>query len=75
MGWRADAGIPARMETSDHDPGDPAPHTGEYHEINVFGSHTGRRVYADAGTRLPSLPRGYTWRYAPDRGKLERDSV
>lgn len=49
------------MESSDHLPGDPAPLTGQYHAINVFGSTDGESVYAEAGTRLPPLPRGFTW--------------
>lgn len=47
---------------SDHQPGDPAPHTGHYEELKVFGSETGNVVYARKGDALPSAPHGFTWR-------------
>jgi hypothetical protein len=51
------------MEADEHLPGDPAPHTGQYHELNVFGTHTGRTIEVEQGERLPVLPRGFTWRH------------
>jgi hypothetical protein len=53
------------MEPDDHLPGEPARHTGQYHELNVFGTHTGRTIEAEQGEKLPSLPIGFTWRHVP----------
>ena len=47
---------------SDHKPGDPAPHTGHYEELNVFGSETGHVVHVRKGDALPGAPYGFTWR-------------
>jgi hypothetical protein len=38
------------------------PATGHYEELNVFGSPTGRVEQVPEGERLPSAPRGFTWR-------------
>jgi hypothetical protein len=46
----------------DHDPGDEAPRTGHYAEVNIFGTHTGRTVHVHEGEPLPSAPRGFAWR-------------
>ena len=46
----------------EHNPGEPASEPGEYHEVNVFGSVTGRRVRARRGDVLPLSPRGFAWR-------------
>ena len=46
----------------EHLPGEPASATGLYHEVNVFGSPTGRTVRAERGERLPLAPRGFGWR-------------
>jgi hypothetical protein len=43
--------------------------TGLYHEVNVFGTRTGRTVRAERGERLPGAPLGFGWRLtekAPD---------
>jgi hypothetical protein len=50
--------------TDEHKPGDPAPATGHYEELNVFGSHTGQVVHGTEGEPLPGAPRGFTWRRA-----------
>ena len=47
---------------NEHDPGDEAPHTGHYEELNIFGSRTGRTIHVQEGDRLPAAPRGFTWR-------------
>jgi hypothetical protein len=47
-------------------PGEPAIHTGEYHELNVFGAPTGWSVYARKDKPLPLLPRGFSWRHVPE---------
>ena len=53
----------------EHRPGEPAFATGLYHEVNVFGTRTGRTVRAERGERLPRAPRGFGWhliKQAPD---------
>jgi hypothetical protein len=54
------------MEPHDGLPGEPARHTGQYHELNVFGTHTGRTIEAERGEKLPSLPIGFTWRHVAE---------
>jgi hypothetical protein len=44
------------------DPGAPAPETGWYEDMTVFGSPTGQRVYVSQGDPLPLRPRAFTWR-------------
>jgi hypothetical protein len=53
------------MEADEHLPGEPARHTGQYHELNVFGTHTGCTIEVERGERLPVLPRSFTWRHVP----------
>ena len=58
----------------EHRPGEPASATGLYHEVNVFGTRTGRTVRAERGERLPSAPRGFGWRRVekePDDGTAQ----
>jgi hypothetical protein len=43
-------------------PGDDAPVTGTYEELNIFGARTGRLHVAQEGDPLPRLPRGFSWR-------------
>jgi hypothetical protein len=50
----------------EHRPGEPASATGLYHEVNVFGSPTGRSVRAERGEWLPLAPRGFGWRLTED---------
>jgi hypothetical protein len=45
-----------------HQPGDRAPATAHYEELNVFGSPTGAVVHVREGDRLPGAPRSFTWR-------------
>jgi hypothetical protein len=47
---------------SEHKPGDRAPVTGPYEELNIFGTHTGTVYSAEQGEPLPAAPRGFTWR-------------
>jgi hypothetical protein len=49
-------------ERQEHQPGFPAPATGHYEELNVFGTQTGRIEHVREGERLPRGPRGFTWR-------------
>lgn len=51
---------------TEHRPGDPAPAPGLYHEVNVFGTPTGRSVRVNHGEPLPQAPRGFNWRAAED---------
>ena len=55
----------AIMDTDEYLPGAPAPHTGEYHELNMFGTPTGWSMYVKKGDALRPLPRGFKWRHAP----------
>jgi hypothetical protein len=48
----------------EHLPGEHAPATGHYEELNVFGSPTGVVHHAREGKRLPAAPHGFTWRPA-----------
>jgi hypothetical protein len=47
-----------------HVPGQPAPASGTYEQINVFGSPTGVRVTVAQGQPLPMAPVGYSWAIA-----------
>jgi hypothetical protein len=50
-------------EASEQLPDEPAPVSGTYEQLNVFGSPTGDdTIYVKQGDRLPKAPRGYTWR-------------
>ena len=52
----------AMSSAHEHKPGDPAPATGHYEELNVFESHTGKVVHVMEGELLAAAPRGFTWR-------------
>lgn len=52
----------ASMAFIEHQPGDPAPSSGEYEELNVFGTPTGRIAEVAKGEQLPASARGFTWR-------------
>jgi hypothetical protein len=51
------------MEPHEHRPGEPASRSGQYEELNVFGSRTGRMAHVEEGKELPGAPRGFTWRH------------
>jgi len=51
------------MDDQEYRPGAPAPSTGHYEELNVFGSPTGKVVRAEEGSKLPAAPRGFSWRH------------
>jgi hypothetical protein len=42
-------------ERQEHEPGTPAPATGHYEELNVFGTPTGRVEHVREGERLPPM--------------------
>jgi hypothetical protein len=44
-----------------HPPGQPAPTSGTYEQMNVFGSPTGVRVTVMHGHPLPAAPIGHGW--------------
>jgi hypothetical protein len=48
--------------TPTHAPGDPAPVTGDYQQLNVFGTPTGTVVSVGRGEVLPHAPIGFMWR-------------
>jgi hypothetical protein len=49
-------------DEAEHQPGDRAPATAHYEELNVFGSRTGKVVRVTEGDPLPGAPRSFTWR-------------
>jgi len=59
------------MTFIDCQPGDRAPNSGGYQELNVFGSPTGRVVLVAEGDKLPRAPRGFTWRSLSERSVAE----
>ena len=59
----AAAALATRMPTRDeHQPGQPAPKSGVYRLLNVFGGEEATRVTVRRGETLPAAPRGYSWR-------------
>ncbi len=50
------------MRDNEFEPYTPAPHSGLFEEINVFGAPTGVATVRDAGEPLPGAPRGFRWR-------------
>jgi hypothetical protein len=46
---------------NEYAPGDPAPVSGTYAEVNTFGTPTGLHAIAARGQPLPFAPRGWTW--------------
>ena len=46
----------------DWPPGEQAPASGTYAEVNVLGTPTGLTISIDKGMKLPSAPRGFVWR-------------
>jgi hypothetical protein len=50
------------MTPREYQPGDPAPDTGAYEELNVFGRPTGKLAVVAKDEKLPATARGFTWR-------------
>ena len=46
----------------EHRPGDRAPATGHYEQLNIFGTPSGWVVLVREGERLPAAPINFTWR-------------
>jgi len=55
------------MALSEHQPGGRAPGNGEYEELNVFGTPTGRIVVVAKDEELPATARGFSWRPLGER--------
>jgi hypothetical protein len=47
---------------NDHAPGTPAPATGHYRLVNLFGTPTQHSVHVRHGEPLPDAARGWGWR-------------
>ena len=58
-------------KNNEHLPGDAAPTTGGYEELNVFGTRTGKLILVTEGDALPRAPRGFTWRPLDQRSASE----
>ena len=54
------------MTDAEYQPGDPAPETGPYEELNVFGRPTGRIVALEKNEEFPTAARAFTWRPLSD---------
>jgi hypothetical protein len=48
-------------EPPTHLPGQPAPESATYEQVNAFGSTTGIRVRRVEGHPLPDAPIGHSW--------------
>ncbi len=56
---------------SEFQPGEPAPHTGDYHELNVLGGWTGKIAFLKEGEAFPSAPRAFVWQPLSERPPAE----
>ncbi|HLJ06328.1 MAG TPA: hypothetical protein VKT26_08650 [Acetobacteraceae bacterium] len=56
--------VVAGMFDNEVRPGERAPATGSYEELNVFGVRTGKVLHIRTGEALPAAPRGFSWRLA-----------
>ncbi|HTW71559.1 MAG TPA: hypothetical protein VME47_16850 [Acetobacteraceae bacterium] len=59
------------MQRTEYSSGDRVPNSGDYEELNVFGSWTGRIAQMTEGDRFPAGPRGFTWRPLSERSAAE----
>ncbi|MGC1409457.1 MAG: hypothetical protein WA864_10990 [Acetobacteraceae bacterium] len=59
------------MAPNAYQPGESAPSSGRYQEVNIFGAPTGTLVLMTEGEKLPPAPRGFTWRPLSDRSASE----
>jgi hypothetical protein len=51
----------AKRDRSRAEPGQSAPVTGVYAQLNAKGARTGPRIHAAEGEALPNAPPGFTW--------------
>lgn len=49
------------MPEAEFHPGDPAPASGVFEELNIFGTPTGRTAQVEIGEPLPTAPVGVGW--------------
>jgi hypothetical protein len=61
----------AGMERTEYKSGDRVPSSGDYEELNVFGSWTGGVAQLTEGDRFPAGPMGFTWRPLSERPAAE----
>jgi hypothetical protein len=59
------------MAGTGYRPGESAPSSGQYQELNIFGAPTGRMALMAEGAQLPAAPRGFTWRPLSQRSAAE----
>jgi hypothetical protein len=59
------------MALYEYQPGGRAPSAGEYEELNVFGTPTGRVAVMEKDEELPYAARGFSWRALGDRSVAE----
>jgi hypothetical protein len=50
------------LPTAEVRPGQPAPASGCYELLNVFGTPSGEETIVERGCPTPGAPRGYMWR-------------
>ncbi len=51
----------AKRDRSRVEPGQSAPITGVYAQLNAKGARTGPRIHVAEGEALPAAPPGFTW--------------
>jgi hypothetical protein len=61
----------ATMQRTEYLPGDRVPRSGDYEELNVFGSWTGRVTQMTEGDHFPPTARGFTWRPLSERSAAD----
>jgi hypothetical protein len=49
-------------EGREHVLGELVSQTGNYEQLNVFGTPTGKTIHVQRGEHLPAAPHGFTWR-------------
>ena len=49
------------MLMREYSPGHPAPASGVFSEVNIFGTPTGEVVHVEVGAPLPAAPIGFRW--------------
>jgi hypothetical protein len=59
------------MALSTYQPGETARCSGQYQELNIFGAPTGRIALMAEGEKLPTSPRGSSWRPLHERSGPE----
>ena len=66
-GTRGPRGGGAAGDGREYPAASPAPVSGIYETVNLFGRRTGHRVVVEQGATLPPLPRGFTWALIENR--------